>query len=267
MKGYEHYHAKTNQVESAIDSYRQAIRLNPSNIDAMHNLGCSYDVQQRFELGMQWFDRVIQIDPNMHDAYHGYALCAFKLGQPKLAIEKLDKVIDMIITKKKQQLGEDFQASPSFKDDDKDHQTAVKNHQRMLETLDVYHREDFNKIYFRYLRALCHKALLNYDESQRDYNAINRAFEISEGRNFSKQIFAMIIMPLQVNRKNQLKMIQTFENILERYESDKDRKILAPYYIRFIDQNKYNSSLQNKEVDARNKKWVDKFQTKVLKTL
>lgn len=64
-----------------------------------------------------------------------------------------------------------------------------------------------------------------------------------------------------------MKMIQTFEHILERYESDKDRKILAPHYIALLDPNKYKLSLKNNELDSRNRKWVDKNQTKVLKTL
>lgn len=43
LKGYDHYHSINNELESAIDSYRQAIRLNPFLVDAMHNLACSYE--------------------------------------------------------------------------------------------------------------------------------------------------------------------------------------------------------------------------------
>jgi hypothetical protein len=43
MKGHEHYHT-VNESESAIDSYRQAIRLNPYFVNAIHNLACSYEI-------------------------------------------------------------------------------------------------------------------------------------------------------------------------------------------------------------------------------
>ena len=55
IKGYEHYHSTNNELESAIDSYRQAIRLNSRHTEAMHNLGCSYEEQSRYDLGMKWF--------------------------------------------------------------------------------------------------------------------------------------------------------------------------------------------------------------------
>ena len=43
IKGFDHYHAKSgNEIESAVDSYRQAIRIQPFFIDAIHNLACSY---------------------------------------------------------------------------------------------------------------------------------------------------------------------------------------------------------------------------------
>lgn len=94
LKGYDHYQNKTSEIESAIDSYRQSIRLNPSYVDAMHNLGCSYDIQQRYKMGMQWFERVIDLEPTFLDAYHGYALSAFKSGQPELGVPKLDNAIE-----------------------------------------------------------------------------------------------------------------------------------------------------------------------------
>ena len=39
------------------------------------------------------------------------------------------------------------------------------------------------------------------------------------------------MMPLEVNRKKLLKAVETFKSILDRYEEDKDRKVLAQHYI------------------------------------
>ena len=39
----------------------------------------------------------------------------------------------------------------------------------------------------------------------------------------SLNIFGMVMMPLEVNRKKLLKAVETFKSILDRYEEDKDR--------------------------------------------
>lgn len=43
VKGHDH--SVKLQMNSAIDSYRQAIKLNPKCVEAMHNLGCLYESQ------------------------------------------------------------------------------------------------------------------------------------------------------------------------------------------------------------------------------
>lgn len=45
LKGYAHAHATADEDESAIDSYRQAIGINPFHIESMHNLACVYEAQ------------------------------------------------------------------------------------------------------------------------------------------------------------------------------------------------------------------------------
>lgn len=88
-------------------------------------------------------------------------------------------------------------------------------------------------------------------------------FELQEGMTFSKQIFAMVMMPLQNNRKKQLKFVEQFYDILLRYDDDKDRKVLAPYYIAFDDTDR--SQLHIRE--NIHPKWLDKKLTEVLKIL
>ena len=143
IKGYDHYHAKSGtEMESAIDSYRQAIRIQPYFLDAIHNLACSYEDQKRFVLGMKWFEVAIKLDPSKLDSYHGYALCSFKTGNPSQSVEYLNKAISMLNNK------------------------------------DLSSREHYHLIYFRYLRSVCYKALGRFDEAQKDYGDINKAFEL-----------------------------------------------------------------------------------------
>lgn len=266
LKGYEHYHCAKNEVESAIDSYRQAIRLNPFYVDAMHNLACSYEEQQRFELGTRWFQRVIDLDPHVWDAYHGFALCAFKGGRADLALEKLNKVIELIVHAKRAHGGEGKGTLDRSSISGTQEDVTKRRNLKEDSFVDMQSRDDYRKLYYRYLRALCNKALLNFEDSQRDYCAINKAFEISEGKSFSKQIFAMVMMPLQANRKSQLKFIEAFEEILTRYEEDRDRKILAPNYIGFTDSTRQTvSPLLHR--DNRHGKWLDRKLSEVVQTL
>ena len=75
LKGQEHSHK--NELDSAIDSYRQSIRLEARNAkmqptrsaqiramgtQAMHNLACAYELQQRFDIGKKWFEIALCIN-------------------------------------------------------------------------------------------------------------------------------------------------------------------------------------------------------------
>jgi hypothetical protein len=134
------------------------------------------------------------------------------------------------------------------------------------EILDVCFRPDYHQCYFRYLRALCHKALGNYKESQRDYEALIKVFQMNEGKHFSKQIFSMVMIPLQVNRKTQLKYVETFEQILDRYEDNVNRKVLSQFYCGFKDPSKavINPMLSR---DNTHPKWLDRKFTEVLRAM
>lgn len=79
-------HCDNQELDSAIDSYSEALRLMQGvSPDVMHNLACVYESQQRFELAIKWFDMVIQTDPDneeLLDSYYGAALCYLKNGEP-----------------------------------------------------------------------------------------------------------------------------------------------------------------------------------------
>ena len=61
MKGYEAERVK--HMESAIDSYRQAIRLDTRCSAAMVNLAAQYEEQHRFDTACKWYKIAMKIDP------------------------------------------------------------------------------------------------------------------------------------------------------------------------------------------------------------
>lgn len=46
---------KTKEVESAIDYYKQALRLNPMNFTAAYNLACEYEKLQSLSIAIEWY--------------------------------------------------------------------------------------------------------------------------------------------------------------------------------------------------------------------
>ena len=125
----------------------------------MHNLGCAYEQQQRYNLSIKWFQMAIKFNPELLDSYHGYALSQMCLNEPEPALEYLDRAIEQ------------------------------------LKDIDIKNRIHFDKFYFRYLRCLCYRMMGKFEKSKKDYGQIQVNFAIQEGKQICKQIFAMVIMP------------------------------------------------------------------------
>lgn len=99
IKGYNHCHNGVNEEESAIDSYRQAIGIDPFHIQSIHNLACVYENQKRFKLAIKWFSIAIelkQVDQDLKNAYYGIALSYFKSGNASYSIAPLDTAIKQL---------------------------------------------------------------------------------------------------------------------------------------------------------------------------
>ena len=105
---------------------------------------------------MKWFGIVINMQPDLDkkaDSQYGYALCAFKLGRPALAIEFLDKAIYQL---NNMDITEQFPPE----DDSEGGNSSNRNAKKDVPP------PRFGKVYFRYLRALSHRLLGNFQKSQ-----------------------------------------------------------------------------------------------------
>ena len=211
-------------MDSAIDSYRQAIRLNSNHAEAMINLAAQYDVQQRFDVAAKWYKIAMTVNSDLLDAHFGFALCRFKDGNCEEAIDHLT--------------------------------TAIEK----LDGKDIKDRNQRHLVYFRYLRSLCYRVQQDFKRSQKDYKDILRGIELEEGSKFAKYIFAMILMPMETNRKKLLQYVEGFKGILELYEADQDRRLLSQYYVPHIGKDQYIG-------ENKHPKWHDKRISEVIKTL
>ena len=100
LKAYEHLKSRNiDELKSATDCFIQAIRINPLNVYAIHNLACVYEIQNRFQLAIKWFDIAIKLDPlnnELLDTYYSLGLAYYKAGFPEKAVEVLDIAISML---------------------------------------------------------------------------------------------------------------------------------------------------------------------------
>ena len=74
---------------------------------------------------------------------------------------------------------------------------------------------------------MCYRTNQDYRKSQKDYRDILKAFELQEGSKFAKNIIAMILMPMETNRKKLLQYVEQFKGIMDMYDTDKDRRQLS----------------------------------------
>lgn len=72
---------KTGQCDNAIAAFREAIRLDPTYIDAYYNLGAVLEYMQQYEAALAVFRQVIVRQPNDFDSVYKAAWISYKLGQ------------------------------------------------------------------------------------------------------------------------------------------------------------------------------------------
>ena len=91
LKGYDHY--MRSELDSAIDSYRQAVRLNPRHYHSMINLANCYEQQQSYAKAIIWYEFALWVQPESDDAHYGISLCCLKDGDPSRAFKHIEEAI------------------------------------------------------------------------------------------------------------------------------------------------------------------------------
>lgn len=66
--------------DEALKNYSKALEFQPANYSAALFIGNTYDKQNQFAKGAEWYQRAIQLDPNVETAYRYYADMLAKEG-------------------------------------------------------------------------------------------------------------------------------------------------------------------------------------------
>ena len=86
---------QANQLQAAVQCYKQALTLNPENFLAMFNLAANYERLYKFASALKWLKQATKVKPDFELAHEGAALNLFKLGRYKEAAESIRACIDI----------------------------------------------------------------------------------------------------------------------------------------------------------------------------
>lgn len=76
---------KIGQYDEAIESFRNAIRIDPNYIDAYYNLGSVLEYLQQYDAALAVFKQIIVRKPDDYDSVYKAAWLSYKLGENQKA--------------------------------------------------------------------------------------------------------------------------------------------------------------------------------------
>jgi tetratricopeptide (TPR) repeat protein len=82
-------------LKGAIDEFKRALELDPSNVNVHNSLGVCYGLQNEYETAIEEFKKVVSIDPGEYMAMFNLGLVHTLRGQPEEALKfflKADKI-------------------------------------------------------------------------------------------------------------------------------------------------------------------------------
>jgi tetratricopeptide (TPR) repeat protein len=79
--------------EEAIEWYDKVLAIDPNDVKALNNKGAALDLLKRHKKAIKWLDKALAIDPHYVIALGNKGLALGKLGQHKKAIKWLDKAL------------------------------------------------------------------------------------------------------------------------------------------------------------------------------
>lgn len=90
------YYQNTQQTQLAVNTYLSILQLNPMHFDAHYNLGYVYTFQtDSIETGLKYYDLAIRDNPNEARGYFGRGRCYEELGDYKKASADYSKALEL----------------------------------------------------------------------------------------------------------------------------------------------------------------------------
>jgi len=81
--------------DEAIQYFDKVLEIDPKNIDALNNKGVSLGNLHKYDEAIQYFDKVLETDPKNIDVLNNKAAALIKLAKYDEAIQYFDKVLEI----------------------------------------------------------------------------------------------------------------------------------------------------------------------------
>ena len=86
------------EIDEAIASFKQALRIDQSRVEAYYGLGFSHmhlcpDGRRDREIAIRYFNKAVKIDPEFQRSYFNRAICKDELGDLQGALDDISKQI------------------------------------------------------------------------------------------------------------------------------------------------------------------------------
>ena len=76
-------------LQSALNCYKQALKLNPEHTPSIFNLACNYQKNNEPAKAKEQFEKAIKVKEDWPDAYYGLTLTCIELGLTGEAVESI----------------------------------------------------------------------------------------------------------------------------------------------------------------------------------
>jgi tetratricopeptide (TPR) repeat protein len=76
----------------ALDAFREAVRLNPADADALYNMGLMLNLLRRHEEALAAYSSAVRLKPDYANAWGNLGMTAYLLGRHSESVEAFERV-------------------------------------------------------------------------------------------------------------------------------------------------------------------------------
>ncbi len=98
VEAYEYMgraYASQRRYDLAIESYNQALRIQPDYSNIHFNMATALTRQGRYDEAIEYFQKVISAEPDWPGSYYSLANIYYRRGQTRLAVENYYKTLEL----------------------------------------------------------------------------------------------------------------------------------------------------------------------------
>jgi len=158
----------------ALDYYLSGLKINPTHLGCIYNVGCCHYFTKKYANAEKWFSLAIKADPTYLDSYIGKAVSCIKLGRYEDAIETI------IVVYKWEEW-----TSTSYTQD---------------------------QMFFIY--ALCAKITQRFELATELYKRLREGIRLSLCKKVANKTCSLLLIPLEKSRANFVSRVHDFMEML-----------------------------------------------------